>query len=118
MKKLIALLLCVALPAFAADTPADAPKVETCADGPADVPGASACLEPGQPAPFRARALSFAEHQRREKIDARNADLWDGITQGDVVVVSKPAFYVMIAGGTAAVITSIVLGGLAASHKL
>lgn len=115
--KLIALMLCVALPAFAAD-PVDAPKEELCVDGPADVPDASVCLEIGETAPFRARALSFPEHQRRERINARNADLFDGITRGDVVVVSKPAFYALIAGGTAAVVASIVLGGLAAAHKL
>lgn len=110
------MLLVVAVPAFAAD-PADAPKAETCADGPADVTGASVCLEQGQLAPFRARALSFAEHQRREKIDSRNADLWDGITKGDVVVVGKPAFYALIAGGTAAVLASITLAVVVATKK-
>lgn len=116
--KPIALLLCVALPAFAADPPSDAPKAETCADGPTDLPGVSVCLEQGQPAPFRARALSFPEDMRRERINERNATFYTDVTKGDVVVVSKPAFYALIAGGTAAVVTAIVLGGLAASHKL
>jgi len=91
---------------------------ETCADGPPDITGESVCLEQGEQVPFRARALSFPEHVRREKINARNADLWDGVTKGDVVVVSKPALYALIAGGTAALVASIVLGGLAAAHKL
>src|SRR5262245_65815362 len=84
MKKLLAVLLAVAVPAAAE---------ETCADAPPNVTGDSACLEQGEPAPFRARALSFPEHLRREKVNERNATLWADVTQGDVVVVSKPAFY-------------------------
>lgn len=111
MRKLTALLLVVAVPAFAE---------ETCAEVRAslpDVPGTSTCLEPGEPAPYRARALSLPEHQRREKVNARNADLWDSVMLGDALVVSKPLFYSLIVGGTAAVFASILLGGLLAALK-
>lgn len=113
MKKLLAVLLVVALPAFAEETCA-----ELATKGVTDVTGESVCLEQGEPAPFRARALSFPEHLRREKVNERNADLWEGVTHGDVVVVSKPALYTLIAGSTASVVALIVLGGLAAAHKL
>lgn len=110
MKALIAGLLIstIALPASAE---------ETCADAPPDVTGESVCLEQGEPAPFRARALSFPEHLRREKVNARNADLWDGITKGDAVVVSKPVFFVVVAGGAAAVVAAIMLGIVATTRR-
>lgn len=123
MKTFIAALLTSSL-AFADPPAPDAPTKdeETCASlvarGVADDPGKSVCLEPGQPAPFRLRGLGFGEHKRRERINARNADLWDGIVDGDVVVVSKAAFYALIGGGSAAVVALIVLGGLAFAHKL
>lgn len=102
----VALLLCIAMPAHAAD---DAPL--------ADVPGTSVHLATGQPAPFAGRLVSDAEHVRREKVNERDATFYADVTAGDVVVVGKPAFYALIGGAGAAVIAAIVAGVALAAKK-
>jgi hypothetical protein len=101
-------LLIVAMPALA-DPPGDAPL--------ADVPDTSVRLVMGQPAPFAGRLLSPEENVRRAKKQSDcEATVADAEANG--VLLPKPAVAALISGAAAAVITSIVLGGLAAAHKL
>ena len=108
MKKLFALMLVVAVPALA-DPPADSPL--------ADLPGQSVYLEADQRAPFPGQLLSDAENLRRGQNEARCvATLQDAEQNG--VLLPKPAVAALITGAAAAIVTSLVLGGLAAAHKL
>lgn len=104
--KTLALMLFVALPAYAAD---DAPL--------ADVPGASVHLTTGQPAPFAGRLVSDDEHVKREKVNERNATFYADVITGDALVVSKPVFYVVIGGAAAAVVAAVALGVAFAAKK-
>lgn len=118
MKKLIAMLLIVAVPALA-DPPADAPVKSPCDDGPADVPGKSACIRSaGDPAPFAGRLESFDTHLSRSAICTRAASFESDVKTGDVVVIAKPTFYSLLISDVAAIVIDLTLGGLAAAHKL
>ncbi len=107
MKKLLASMLCIAVPAFA-QAPADAPI--------ADAPGTSVLLKKGDPAPFDGRELSMPENLRRGKNEADcKATLADATSNG--VLLPKAAVGTLIGGAAAAVIATIVLGVALATKK-